>query len=405
MYEEYCAKKMRNLKAKLENPKLTKQMRKELSDFSDEYSAARKLSVPAQESYVRSLSFFGEFLADRQLTSYKEATAEDIKTYLKDPYPRNGREKSDSILTWLKSSLKVFYRYLLTGKLGKKDECPPLVDWISVGVAKGRDITDKALISPEEFTKMLDATQNTRDRAFLYMLYETGCRLGELLDLKLEDVHFDSDKSYFDVTRSKTQERRIFIFDCVRDLLAWMNQHPQKNDPEAYLFVNLKKGKKRKWGESRWDYDGALRIVQRVAKRAGIKKRVWVHLFRHTAATNDARRSLPPDLARLKYGWGKNSRMFERYTHRNTDDLMKWEQQTRGMDKDKIVDPHAPRQCPRCNKLNDWTAAFCECGHALNAKVINEQEEFRKNIYEFMRRSEERQQKIDERLKALEQGA
>lgn len=55
MYKSYCDKKERNIQAHLNNPKLTKQMRKELSDFIGEYSAARKLSVPAQESYVRSV--------------------------------------------------------------------------------------------------------------------------------------------------------------------------------------------------------------------------------------------------------------------------------------------------------------------------------------------------------------
>ena len=55
MYENYCVRKERNIKLHLENKKLSKQMRKELSDFIEEYSTARKLSVPAQESYVRSI--------------------------------------------------------------------------------------------------------------------------------------------------------------------------------------------------------------------------------------------------------------------------------------------------------------------------------------------------------------
>jgi site-specific recombinase XerD len=391
MYKEYCSHKEKNIKAHLSNKKLTKQMQKELKDFLADYSTARHLSVPAQESYVRSLAFFGQFLADKRYSSYKQAKTEDIKTYLGDPYPKNGKKKSESILVWVKSSLKIFYRWLLTGRTGRRDPYPELVNGFSVGVAKGKRITDKDIITPEEFKRMLDATRNSRDRAFVYMLYETGCRVGELLEVKIEDVHFDSDKSYFDVSKSKTEPRRIFIFDCVRDLKAWMNQHPHKNKPDAWLFTRVRRGRKESWSSQ-----SVLEMVKRVAVRAGMKKKVWCHLFRHTAATNDARSGLPEDLARIKYGWGRNSRMFDRYRHRNAEDVMKWEQQRRGMEKDKVADPQAPRICGRCAANNDWTAKFCDkCGMALDQKALQEYNEAIRKAGEL---NELRLKKLEEKV-------
>ena len=403
MYERYCEKKERNIKAHLKNPKLSKQMQNELANFIIEYATARKLSIPTQESYTRSLSFFGEFLHNKQYSSYKQATVEDIKAYFGDPYPRNHRKKSDSILIWVRSSLKVFYRWLLLGKVNRprrEDKYPELVDWIEVGMMKGKRITDKDILTPEEFKMMLDASKNQRDRAFLSMLYETGCRLGELLDVKLEDIHFEPDRAYIDITRSKTEPRRIFIFDSCMDLKNWLIAHPKKDDPQAYLFTNVLDNKK-----ENWNYDSALSMVKRTARRAGIKKKVWIHLFRHTSATRDSRRGMPDDLMRLKYGWGKNSQMLNRYRHRNYEDIMKWEEEKRGVGVEKPKDPHEPKKCYRCGELNAWNNSLCgKCGMNLDREMFEKSLVFEKLASETTKQKiEEQDRKIEEQDKKIEE--
>ncbi|MEM3555265.1 MAG: tyrosine-type recombinase/integrase [Candidatus Micrarchaeia archaeon] len=384
---------MRNIKAHLNNPKLTKQMQKELKEFIGEYSRARKLSIPTQESYVRSLSFFGQFLADKRYSSFKEAKVEDIKEYLKDPYPRNHIEKSDSVIIWLKSSLKIFYRWLLLGRVGKKDKYPELVSWIEIGVARGRKLTDKDIISPEEFKKMLDATKNIRNRAMLQLLYETGIRLGELMSIRIEDVHFENDRSYIYITRSKTEPRTIFIFDSVEDVKRWLSIHPKKDDPKAYLFTNVN-GKK----NISMSYQSVLETIKRIGRRA-LGKKVWVHLFRHSAATNDARRGMPEDLMRLKYGWGKNSRMVDRYRHRNYEDVLRWEEGRRGIG-EKAKDVQEAKKCYRCGKLNSWSNILCDsCGMYLDKQTFEKTLVFEnlasKTIEEMQRKIAELEEKIE----------
>jgi site-specific recombinase XerD len=418
MYELYCAKKEKNIKAHLENPKLTKQMRKELGNFIEEYSTARKLSVPAKESYVRSLSLFGEFLADKEYSSYKQAKKEDLKEYLKAPYPRLDKkgnkkpEKSDSVLVWLRSSLKILYRWLLLGKVNRpkrEDRYPELVDWIEVGIAKGRKITDKDIISPDEFKRMLDVTTGMRDRAILSLLYETGMRLGELMSLKLEDVHFDNDRTYLHITRSKTEPRTIYIFDSVADLKGWMSTHPYKNDPGAYLFERLiqlprKKGEKEiklKKSERPISYQSVLEKIKRIAKKAGINRRVWCHLLRHSAATADSRRDMPLDLMQMKYGWSHDSRMPYRYMHKNPDDLRRWEEAKRGVGDEKPHDAQEPKKCYRCGRINSWEKTLCEsCGMHLDKQVFEQTRVFEKlasqTVEEQNRKIEEQDKKIDE---------
>jgi site-specific recombinase XerD len=395
MYESYCRKKEKNINAHLNNLKLTKQMQKELKDFLTDYSSARNLSVPAQESYVRSLAFFGQFLADKQYSSYKQAKSEDIKTYLRNPYPKNGKKKSESILVWVKSSLKVFYRWLLLGKVnrpGREDKYPELVDWIAVGIAKGKKLTSDDVITTEEFQKLLDATQNSRDRAFISLLFESGMRLGEALNLRIKDVHFNSDRTFVNITKSKTEPRPVYVFNCIPDLRSWLNQHPDKNNPDALLFVSIKRNKKREWGVVKWGYDGAWMILQRIAERAGIKKKVWVHLLRHSAATRDARAGMPTQLMKLKYGWSGNSRMADRYTHRNYEDVAKWQEKQLGIKNDVQADPQAPRKCPRCGELSPWTNRLCQrCGQALDVPAIMEKEALYEDIFLYFKMKEAQQ--------------
>jgi site-specific recombinase XerD len=415
MYSEYCARKEKNIKAHLENPKLAKQMRKELSDFIDEYSGARKLRIPTKESYARSLSFFGEFLTDKRYSTYKQAKVEDIKEYLKNPYPRNHKEKSDSILIWLRSSLKVFYRWLLLGKTNKprrEDRYPELVDWIEVGMMRGKEITDKDILSPEEFRRILDATTNIRDRALLSMLYESGLRLGEIMEIKLEDIHFEKE-TFIDITRSKTTERRIYIFDCVCDLKEWLNVHPYKDNPKEFLFGRIRDDRRKVGGfkKKTISYQSVLNMVKRVGARAGIKKKVWVHLFRHTSATRDSRRGMPDDLMRLKYGWGRSSQMLNRYRHRNYEDVKNWEKERRGADGEKQIDPHEPKKCYRCGEMNDWSRTFCEkCLMSLDRETFERSLVFEKlasetteqEIEKLKKGNEERDRKMEELTKKLE---
>ncbi len=81
-----------------------------------------------------------------------------------------------------------------------------------------------------EIKKLIAATNHQRDRALLFALYESGCRISEILKLKVGEVNFDRYGAYF-VVDGKTGQRRIRLIDSVPDLQAWINKHPLRDNP------------------------------------------------------------------------------------------------------------------------------------------------------------------------------
>jgi len=61
-------------------------------------------------------------------------------------------------------------------------------------------------------------------------------------------------------------------------------------------------------------------MLKKTAVKAGIKKHIYPHLFRHSAATRDARYLTESEL-RLKYGWSGDSQMAQVYVHLSDADL------------------------------------------------------------------------------------
>ena len=75
----------------------------------------------------------------------------------------------------------------------EEDDYPPEVKWIKLGAAKSRARKlPEDMITQEEVLRLINAAKVSRDRAFVSTLYESGCRLGELLPLKIGQLQFDS---------------------------------------------------------------------------------------------------------------------------------------------------------------------------------------------------------------------
>ena len=90
----------------------------------------------------------------------------------------------------------------------------------------------------------------------------------------------------------------------------WLAHHPLKNNPEAWLWVGLGTKNKGKL----ISYEVARKILRTLAKRAGIKKKVNPHNFRHSRATQLAPK-LPGKCLNIYFDWTMNSRQPARYIH------------------------------------------------------------------------------------------
>ncbi len=124
--------------------------------------------------------------------------------------------------------------------------------------------------------------------------------------------------------------------------------------------------------------------IRKIANRAGIKKRVHPHLFRHTRATKLL--SKVSESIGAKYmGWVPGSDMVRVYVHLASEDvdeaiLRMHGIKTNGNGKDLEV-----KQCPRCLMVNPATSRFCSrCGLPLTEEAIQEVEEWEKRKAEAL---------------------
>jgi integrase len=276
-----------------------------------------------------------------------------------------------------KVALKRFYKWLRKLPDGQQ---PPETSWIKTGHPKNGTLPEE-LLTENDIVKLTEAAENSRDRAFVLCVYETGGRIGELLNLRRKHVQFDD----FGATLAfsgKTGDRRVRVVTCAPALSQWMNDHPSDN-PETPLWVIV--GDKHH-GEPLL-YDSTRALLRRLARKAGLKKKTNPHAFRHSRASYLASHLTELQLGQY-LGWTPGSKMPTVYVHlsgRDTDSaILKMHGMTQ-KEEEKHRAKLTPTKCPRCQQLNDPTVRYCgKCGVPLKLEAALEIEQKRKNADDIM---------------------
>lgn len=313
-------------------------------------------------------------LAKRLQKDFDKATVDDIKNLVAEINKTNyaAWTKADCRIT-----LKRFYRWLRGLPPGQN---PPETAWIR-GAQNKNQILPEELLTEEEITRLIEACENSRDRAFVLSLYETGGRIGELLNLMRRRVQFDQYGAVL-LVLGKTGDRRVRVITAAPLLAQWLNDHPRK-DPDAPLWVVI--GSKHH-GEPLL-YDSARLMLHRLGKKTGIQKHVNQHMSRHSRASYLAN-SLTEAQLKEYLGWTKDSDMLGVYVHlsgRNIDGALL---RMHGIEnqESKSAPKLTPTICPRCTERNAPTSRFCgKCGLPLRVDAA-EVEHARKEVDEVMDR-------------------
>ncbi|MGV8085455.1 MAG: tyrosine-type recombinase/integrase [Candidatus Bilamarchaeum sp.] len=284
-------------------------------------------------------------------------TKEDIKQFVIDI------ETETKYSQWTKHDYKCVLKRFFKWLKGNNKEYPEEVSWIKVHV-KDKHKLPEDLLTDEEIKKIINVTTNHRERAMITCLYESGCRISEILTIQMKNIRFDEYGAIVVVT-GKTGDRRIRLISSVPALAAWIDLHPYKENPEAYLFVR-KKYKDDKPIPYRYEYAG--RIIKKLAAKAGIQKRVHPHLFRHSRATVLANKLTEAQMKEY-FGWVQGSNMAATYVHLSGRDVdnailgLHGVRSNKGEDQEKFK----TIDCPRCSHSSSPGSKFCNrCGYSFN---------------------------------------
>ena len=131
--------------------------------------------------------------------------------------------------------LKRFYLWLVENGYTIVDE--KKINKIRVPTAPLMTKTAEMLVSKEEIYKMIEACQNSRDRALICVFYEGGFRIGELGSLRWKQVKFNDWNVAINVD-NKTGKPRYVPLVATRPYLAqWRNDYPLSRSEDGFVFL------------------------------------------------------------------------------------------------------------------------------------------------------------------------
>ena len=241
------------------------------SMFSDYLTNQKANSVNTRESYLRDTLFFLEYLSDTG-TDPLQADEQTVQGYVDHLHEL---KRSPTTISRNLASVRCFYKFLIFRGLVENNP------------AKGIKLekTVKKLpqvLSGEEIELLLaqpDITEpkGCRDKAMLELLYATGIRASELINLNIKDLNLRSGVLY---CRGSKGVRSIPVYPsavvAVSDYIYRMRGLITGPESGNALFVNLNGG--------RLTRQGFWKIVKGYATEAGITKEITPHTLRHSFA-------------------------------------------------------------------------------------------------------------------------
>jgi len=243
--------------------------------YENYLSKVKQASNNTVSSYMRDIRQFSEWLQNGEETDILDVTQLNISGYLAH---LQAQGKSGATISRVLASLKNFYAYLVsTGFL----EVSPVSG--DIHVDRGEKKLPQILTGKEVETLLSQPSasdaKGLRDKAMLEVMYATGIRVTELIDLNVEDVNLElgilkcsSAKKSRSIPLYPAALRALTVY--VKEIRMTMVANPE----EQALFVNV--------GGSRMSRQGFWKILKFYQAKAGIEKEITPHTLRHSFAVH-----------------------------------------------------------------------------------------------------------------------
>ena len=259
-------------------------------------------------NYKDDIEEFIDYIESEGL-EFKDIVYSDIRFYLM--YLKDNKHDDNSSIDRKLSSLRGFYKYLANNNIVQTN-----VFSLVNGVKKAKKLP--RFFEYNELEELfnacnLDNALGQRDRLILEMLYATGVRVGELVNVKIEDI--DESSRTILILGKGNKERYVTYGDYCSEILdLYLKEGYAKlninNSP--YLFLNSKGG--------RISDRGVRYILDQIIKKTSIKKNISPHMIRHSFATHLL--NAGADLLSVQKLLGHESiKATQIYTHVTTDRL------------------------------------------------------------------------------------
>ncbi len=230
-------------------------------EILDKYQKQLKIenySEQTVKSYCSALKLFLEWISRLKLDI---VTDENIQNYIY--YCKSEKNHSFSSMKQTIAAIRYFYDKILR---------KPIPESLNITMRKPTYLP--VVLSKKEIGKIIKSTNNLKHKAILFLIYSAGLRLGELLNLKIEDIDSESKRIHIRQSKGK-KDRYVMLSDKALELLR---EYFKQYNPKDYLFEGQNGGK--------YSPKSVQSVFKRSKLKAGIKKKATVHSLRHSFATH-----------------------------------------------------------------------------------------------------------------------
>ncbi|MEM5844386.1 MAG: tyrosine-type recombinase/integrase [Candidatus Aenigmatarchaeota archaeon] len=245
------------------------------------------------EKTIKAYLFWNKKFLENVKKRPEEIEQDDVKNFIAQKISENVSPKS---IILIRAALKFFYDEVL----GKN-----IVNFKSPKVSKSLPV----VLTKEEVKNLIDSIKNKKHQLIVKLLYSSGLRLSELVNLKVGDIELNESVGW--VRGGKGKKDRLFIIS--KKLCDELKELIEGRDEEEFLFPGRK---------GRMSERNVQKIIKIAAKKAGIDKPVHPHTLRHSFATHllEAGENIRKIQELLGHS---NLSTTQIYTHVSTEELKK----------------------------------------------------------------------------------
>jgi integrase/recombinase XerD len=256
----------------------------------------RGLSQNTLTSYEHDLTLYFEHLGSLQVV---QATPKDVSAFLKFLYKRGLKPRSAARAL---AAVKGLYRFLLLEKAMSKNPT-------AVVEAPRAFVALPHFLTVDEVDKLLAAAQTggrtgLRDRAMIEVLYATGLRVSELVNLRLDGINLDA--GFIRCIGKGSKERVVPLGAAAQEAVKSYLKTARGSHVSETLFLSTRGAPL-----SRVEF---WKILKDCAQRAGIRKNISPHVLRHSFATHLLERGADLRAVQMMLGHAEIS-TTQIYTH------------------------------------------------------------------------------------------
>lgn len=249
-------------------------MKSNIEAFKNYLVFEKKSSSNTVESYIRDVNQFADYCSSVNINKSNRVNDKLILDYLSY---LSVKGKSEATKMRILASIRCFFKYLVLVEIVKNNPCDTVKLKSSSKKMPGiLDANEIILLLSQPDTEDL---KGIRDKAMLEILYATGIKVSELLDLTVYDFNMQIGILHL---HNKSKERIIPMYPAavksVSEYLLKVRPLIVDNKNEDRLFTNMN-------GQA-MSRQGFWKIIKRYADMAGIKGEITPHTLRHSFAAH-----------------------------------------------------------------------------------------------------------------------